>query len=286
MFTNELDTSILLARKAGKAILKYYEEGFEIEDKSDNPEYAEPVTIADRTSSRIIVEGLAIAFPDDAILSEEEIDDKERRLSTKRVWVIDPLDGTKGFTEREADFAVQIALVIDGEPVVGVVFQPIGDVLYTAVKGQGTHLSIAGEEAIQLNVSKKTEFVEMTMAVSRSHRSTKMDRVFKHFGIKNEYPHGSVGLKVGFITRQIADIYIHMSPHTKFWDTAAPQIILEEAGGKLTDIFGDKIDYTLGDVKNHNGIFSSNGVSHNKAVDRLSPLLTEFGRSKVLSGGV
>jgi 3'(2'), 5'-bisphosphate nucleotidase len=284
MFANELETSILLAREAGKAILKYFHEGFEIEEKSDNPAYSEPVTIADRTASKIIVKGLAIAFPDDAILSEEEIDDKERRLSTKRVWVIDPLDGTKGFTEREADFAVQIALVIDGEPVVGVVFQPIGDVLYTAVKGRGAHLSIEGAEAIRLNVSKKTEFVDMTMAVSRSHRSSKMEGVFRHFGIKNEFAHGSVGLKVGFITRRIADIYIHMSPHTKFWDTAAPQIILEEAGGKLTDIFGDKIDYTLADVKNHNGIFSSNGVSHQKAVDHLRPLLTEFGRLKVLSG--
>ena len=76
----------------------------------------------------------------------------------------------------------------------------------------------------------------------------------------------------------MADIYIHLSPYTKFWDTAAPQIILEEAGGKLTDIFGETIDYRGRDVVNHNGVFSSNGVSQAAAVKHLRPLLKEFGR--------
>ena len=82
----------------------------------------------------------------------------------------------------------------------------------------------------------------------------------------------------------MADIYIHMSPHTKFWDTAAPQIILEEAGGVLTDIFGEKIDYTLRDVRNHNGIFASNAAAHAEAVAHFRPLLTDFGRLKVTAG--
>jgi 3'(2'), 5'-bisphosphate nucleotidase len=283
MLKKELDVAIDLARHASQAIMKIYHEGFEVEEKSDSKFYSEPVTIADKTSSKIIVKGLAEAFPGDAILSEEEPDETERRLSKPRVWVIDPLDGTQGFTEKAGDFAVQIALVENGQPILGVVLQPIKDILYYAVKGGGTFLVAGGNEPKKLTVSEITEFREMTLAVSRSHRSTTMTRLVEHYGFENEYPHGSVGLKVGFLAQKVADIYIHLSPHTKFWDTAAPQIILEEAGGKLTDIFGEKIRYDIEDVKNHNGIFSTNGISHEKAVAHLRPLLTEFGRLKVKS---
>lgn len=281
MFEKEMRTAEALAREAGATILRFFHEGFEVNEKPLNSHYSEPVTIADTTSSRIIVEGIAAEFPLDAVLSEEEVDDTDRRLASDRVWIIDPLDGTKGFTEKKGDFAVQIALVVDGEPVLGVVFQPIGDLLYRAVKGGGCYLEKERAEAAPLRVSAETDFQSMTMAVSRSHRSSKMQRIFEHFGFKDEFAHGSVGLKVGFLAQKTADIYIHMSPHTKFWDTAAPQVILAEAGGSLTDIFGDPIDYTKADVRNHNGLFASNGVAHNKAVEHLRPLLTEFGRLKV-----
>jgi 3'(2'), 5'-bisphosphate nucleotidase len=283
MLKKELETAIELARLASTAIMKIYHEGFEIEEKFINEHFSEPVTIADKTASKIIVEGLAEAFPDDAILSEEEPDDTARRLQKSRVWIIDPLDGTKGFTQKMGDFAVQIALTEDGEPILGVVLQPIGNNLYFAVKNEGAFLQINDNESKRLQVSDKTDFNEMIIAVSRSHRSKRMTKLIEHFNFKNEFQHGSVGLKVGFLAQKFADIYIHLSPHTKFWDTAAPQIILEEAGGKLTDIFGGKIKYDIKDVRNHNGILSSNGVSHEKTVLHLKPLLTEFGRLRVKS---
>ena len=284
MLEKELELAETLGRKAGAKILEYFHGDFEVEIKESDSRFDEPVTIADRTSSRIIVEGISEVYPDDAILSEEEVDDVERRLKKDRVWIIDPLDGTKGFTEREGDFSVQIALAIKGKPVLGVVYQPIGDVMYSATSGKGTNLNIGDKEPEKLSTSDETDFTKMTMAVSRSHRSRSMDRVFKHFGIEKEHPHGSVGLKTGFVARRVADIYIHMSPHTKFWDTAAPQVIIEEAGGRLTDIFGGEIDYTLADVKNHNGIFVTNGSCHEAAVGKLRPLLTEFGRLRVVTG--
>lgn len=283
MLKKELETAVKLARIAGDSIMTIFHEGFEIEEKSDSALYSEPVTIADTTSSRIIVEGLAEVFSDDAILSEEEPDDIERRLTKSRVWIIDPLDGTKGFTEKAGDFAVQIALTENGEPLLGVVLQPIKDVLYYAVKNEGAFLIENGGEPVRLHVSEINEFDNMTIAVSRSHRSEIMNKLVEHFGFKTEFRHGSVGLKVGFLARKVADIYIHLSPHTKFWDTAAPQIILEEAGGKLTDIFGGRIRYDIRDVKNHNGIFSTNGVSHERSVDHLRSLLTEVGRTKIVS---
>ena len=282
MLEKELETAIDLAEKASEAILDIYEKGFEIETKFVNEHYSEPVTIADKTSSKIIVEGLAKAFPNDAALSEEEPDDTTRRMRKSRVWIIDPLDGTKGFTEKKGDFAVQIGLCENGEPILGVVLQPIGNNLYYALKGEGAFLKENESEPKAIRVSNKTDFSEMVLAVSRSHRSKNMNRIFEHFNFKDEYRHGSVGLKVGFLTQKLADLYVHLSPHTKFWDTAAPQIILEEAGGKLTDIFGEKIRYDLEDVRNLNGIFSSNGISHEKAISHLKPLLYEFGRLKAV----
>ncbi len=282
---NELDTAIRLARAAGDEILRIFHDGFQIEEKWENPHYSEPVTIADKNSSQIIVKGLARTFPDDAILSEEEPDDTDRRMRKRRVWMIDPLDGTKGFTEKADDFAVQIALTEDGDPVLGVVFQPIKDLMYYAVKNEGAFITRRGEQQEKLGVSSIADFDKMTLAVSRSHRGKRMTRLVEHFGFGAEYPHGSVGLKVGFLARKVADIYIHLSPHTKFWDTAAPQIILEESGGRLTDIFGERIIYDIADVNNYNGVFSTNGVAHEQAVAHLRTLLTEFGRIRVVAGG-
>ena len=283
MFERELQIARELALTAGDAILKIFHDGFEVERKDMGAGYTEPVTIADKTSSKIIVAGLTDSFPEDAILSEEEVDDVERRTSSSRVWVVDPLDGTQGFTEREGDFAVQIALVENGHPVVGVVYQPIGEIMYEARQKSGSYCTVEGSDAAPISVSERIDFEQMTLAVSRSHRSGKMNRIHEHFRFERELPHGSVGLKVGFVARRMADCYIHLSPHTKFWDTAAPQIILEEAGGRLTDIFGSNIDYTLADVKNHNGVLATNGAVHNRTVNHLKPLLTEFGRLKVIA---
>jgi 3'(2'), 5'-bisphosphate nucleotidase len=121
----------------------------------------------------------------------------------------------------------------------------------------------------------------MRLAVTRHHWSNRMNRVIKEFGFKDHCRRGSVGLKIGLIAEATCDIYIHLSPRTKLWDTCAPQIILEEAGGKLTDIFGERMRYDIEDLQNHNGIVATNGVMHDETIRRLRPLLTEFGRLRV-----
>lgn len=280
MLQEELETAIALAREAGDVILEFYENGFTVEEKFSNDNFGEPVTEADRASSELIVEGLKNAFPEDGILSEEAADTDER-LTKQRVWMIDPIDGTRGFIEKAGDFAVQIGLTENGKPIVGVVFQPINDRLYFAVKSVGAYLIEKQGEMKKLSVSDKFDFREMTLAVSRSHRSPKMTNLVNYFGFKNELPHGSVGLKIGLLAQQKADLYIHLSPRTKFWDTCAPQIILEEAGGKLTDLFGQEIVYDIQDVQNYNGILATNGTAHETVLAHLKSLLTKFGRLRV-----
>lgn len=280
MLQNELETAIKLARLAGQNILCHYETEFETEEKLGVDNFYEPVTIADKEASRIIVDGLIDAFPDDGVLSEEEPDDQSR-LSKKRVWIIDPLDGTAGFVRKDGDFAVQIGLTEKGRAILGVVFLPFHDALYYGVKGGGAFAELNNGVPFALAVSGKTDFEEMDLAASRSHRSPRLSRVIEDLGIRSEVRRGSVGLKIGLIGTQVCDLYIHLSPRSKIWDTCAPEIILEEAGGKLTDLFGFPFRYNLRDVQNHNGILATNAVSHASVVERLKPLLTEFGRLRV-----
>lgn len=280
--SQELNTAISLAKTAGKAILEFYDSDFLVEEKTTKDNHTEPVTIADKTASRIIVEGLAEKFPADGILSEEETD-THHRLDKQRLWLIDPMDGTKGFVQKNGDFAVQIGLAEDGEMILGVVFLPFFNQLYYAVKGNGAFAIENDESPKRLQVSDKSEFSQMILAVSRDHRSSKMSRIAEYFGIPYEVQRGSVGLKIGLIANQICDIYIHLSPRTKHWDSAAPEIIIKEAGGELTDLFGEQIIYNTEDVHNYNGLLATNGVSHQKAVDALRPLLNEFGRFRVIN---
>jgi 3'(2'), 5'-bisphosphate nucleotidase len=280
MLEKELATAIDLAREAGARILEFYASEIVAEQKRGADNFYEPVTVADRTASRIVVEGLEKAFPADAILSEEEADDAEKRVSAGKVWMIDPIDGTWGFINKDGDFGVQIGLTEAGEAILGVVYLPFHDELFYAVKDEGAFLIENGKEPERLRVSDETDFARMTIAVSRNHLSPKMSRVSEDFRFKNVIHRGSVGLKVGLIARKAADLYIHLSPRTKFWDSCAPQIILEEAGGKMTDLFGARIRYDLTDVQNHNGIVASNGAAHASIIDKLEPILKEFGRTR------
>jgi 3'(2'), 5'-bisphosphate nucleotidase len=281
MLEKELETAVALAREAGKAILEFYALEIVAEQKMGADNFTEPVTIADKAASRMIVDGLIAAFPEDGVLSEEEDDLVEIRANRNRVWMIDPIDGTWGFIKKDGDFGVQIGLTMGGEVILGVVFLPVYNALYYAAKGAGAFLIQNDEAPVRLHVSGKTEFTAMLLASSRNHRSPKMYRIIEDFGFRQEIQRGSVGIKIGLIAQQICDVYIHLSPRTKFWDTCAPQIILEEAGGKMTDLFGDPIRYDLHDVQNHNGIIATNGAAHDETVQHLKPLLREFGRLRM-----
>lgn len=278
-YEQELRVALALAREAGAAILDVYDGPFEIEQKAGAGDL-EPVTQADRTANEIIVERLSREFPEDGILAEESID-TERRLGKSRVWMVDPLDGTTGFIEGNGDFAVQIGLAEDGECVLGVVYQPLTGVLYRAVRDGGAWVERPEAEPERARVSEHVDLATMRLAASRSHRSPRMDRVVQSFGVKQEVRRGSVGIKVGLIVEQQCDLYVHLSPRTKQWDTCAPEIILQEAGGKLTDLFGKPLRYNSPEVQNRNGIVASNGVAHGQIIAALAPLLLEFGRTPI-----
>jgi 3'(2'), 5'-bisphosphate nucleotidase len=278
-YEREMGLALRLARDAGAAILDYYDGPLHVERKTSHDDYNEPVTVADRAANELIVRGIREAFPDDGILAEESID-TERRLGKQRVWIIDPLDGTKGFIARSGDFAVQIGLAVEGESVLGVVYQPLPDVLYRAASGGGTWVERAGFPPERAEVSRESDIKRMRLAASRSHRSQRMDRIIRTLGIEEEVSRDSVGVKVGLIIERQCDIYIHTSPLTKQWDTCAPEVVLREAGGQFTDLFGGPMRYNSPVVQNRNGIVASNGAAHERIIEQLSPLLSEFGRTR------
>jgi 3'(2'), 5'-bisphosphate nucleotidase len=107
-----------------------------------------------------------------------------------------------------------------------------------------------------------------------------MNKVVTQLGFQEEVQRGSVGIKIGLLIEQQCDVYIHLSPRTKQWDTCAPEVILTEAGGRITDLFGYPLNYNVPDVQNRNGLVASNSVSHDQIIDTLAPLLTEFGRKQ------
>lgn len=278
-YDQELTAAVDLARAAGNSILAQYEKPLRVETKSHDDDI-EPVTQADRIANELIVNGLKAQFPRDGILAEESVD-TERRLSKSRVWMVDPLDGTNGFIDGNGDFAVQIGLVEDGEPVISVVYLPLSRVMYRAIAGGGAWIERPQRETEQAAVSDRRTFATMRLAASRSHRSPRMNKVVQRFGFREEVQRGSVGIKVGLLVEQQCDVYIHLSPRTKQWDTCAPQLILTEAGGRLTDLFGKPLNYNVPDVNNRNGLVASNGVSHDLIIETLAPLLAEFGRKAV-----
>jgi 3'(2'), 5'-bisphosphate nucleotidase len=189
------------------------------------------------------------------------------------------LDGTNGFIDGNGDFAVQIGLAEHGEAVLGVVYQPLRRLLYRAVRGQGTWIEHPDRKPEAARVSAESDFSRMTLAASRSHRSPRMDRVVKTIGVKQEVRRGSVGIKVGLIVEQQCDLYVHLSPRTKQWDSCAPQVILTEAGGRFSDLFGKPITYNSPEVQHRNGLVATNGVAHEQVIETLRPLLVEFGRA-------
>jgi 3'(2'), 5'-bisphosphate nucleotidase len=283
-YESELRAAVEIARRAGAAALEYYGGPLKIEHKE---EFDEPVTQADRAVNELIVRALRETFPEDGILAEESVD-TQARLTRARVWMVDPLDGTRGFIAGTGDFAVQIGLADQGESVLGVVYAPATNVLYRAARGHGAWVERAGAtkagataKGERLRVSGEQDLTRMRIAESRSHRGPKMDRVVRALDVREEIRRHSVGVKVGLLVERECDIYIHLSGKTKQWDTCAPEAILSEAGGLMTDLWGAPLRYNTPNVLNRNGLVSTNGAAHAAVIGRLRPLLAEFGRARV-----
>ncbi len=258
----ELEAAVTLAERAGNILLEYFSPAIEVEWKGKN----NPVTAADRAASRFLVNELHSCFPEDAILSEEEQDDYSR-LNAERVWMIDPMDGTREFVEHRTEFAVMIGLAIEGQARLGVVFQPNSGKMYYAAAGSGAYLRHHGVFG-RLQVSEEQDFSQSVMALSRSHLSASVENLRIKLGIQKTIQIGSLGLKVGLLSEGLAHLYVQ-GKGTCLWDTCGPEAILREAGGRITDKTGTPIRYDVEDVRNLNGVVATNSLLHDRVIAAL-----------------
>ena len=248
MKLSELIPDLLrIAQHAGDAILEVYNsKDMGIEQKSDDS----PLTKADKASNEIICRGLEtlpLVYP---IISEEnkEVGFQTRKL-WRRCWLVDPLDGTKEFIKRNGDFTTNIALVENGEVVLGVVGIPYLGEIYWAIKGEGAYFKNNGQVAKLEAAQFKTTDKGLKIVSSRSHLNEETKNFISQFNEPELVSRGSA-LKFLLLAKGEADIYPRIAP-TMEWDTAAAQIILEEAGGQVTiHETGEPMKYNRADLRN------------------------------------
>ncbi|MES9955666.1 MAG: 3'(2'),5'-bisphosphate nucleotidase CysQ [Sedimenticola sp.] len=224
----DIEQLIDIARQAGDAILDIYNSDFSVQEKADSS----PLTEADLAAHTLITARLAEMTPEIPLLSEESADIAyETRSGWNRYWLIDPLDGTKEFIKRNGEFTVNIALIDDGQPVMGVVHVPVTGTTYYGIAGEGA-FKISEDNAprpISVHSSCRTP---VQVAGSRSHAGESLKQYLDNLG---EYEIISMGssLKICLVAEGAADIYPRLGP-TSEWDTAAAQAVVEAAGGRLT----------------------------------------------------
>ena len=270
MLKKELEIAKELAAKAGNILLERYQENPSVSWKGLDA----PVTAADRAASEVLVRELKRLFPGDGILSEEEQDDPAR-LGRSRVWIIDPMDGTREFIDHFDEFAVMIGLAVDGKARLGIVYQPTTGKIYYATTGSGAFLEDRGARR-RLLVSTEADPSRMTVALSRSHHSPQVDLLCDRLGIKETIRSGSIGLKVGLICEGRAHLYLHTGARTCQWDTCAAEAILREAGGQMTDAYGVPLRYNGPELRNLRGVIASNGAAHDRIVEITKSVASGF----------
>ena len=241
---NELDIGIKAAREAGKVITRYYKSKNKIRYKS----YKNPVTTADFEADKKIKEILMSNFPSYGWLSEETFD-SHYRLNLDKVWIVDPIDGTKEFIEGIPNFAVSIGLVENGLPTIGILFNPITQQMFYAQAGKGAFLN---DELIKCK--SRNNIKDMTILNSRSEDKAGLWTPYK-FKFKSLKPIGSVAYKLGLIASGEADAFASLKPKSE-WDICAGDCIIREAGGRLINLNGEVRNYNLKDTRVEPGLIA------------------------------
>jgi len=268
----ELDAARAISVEAAALVARYRIGQLIIDSKAGD----EPVTDADHAASALIVAKLRAAFPEDVVLSEEIPDDRSR-LGRPRVWMVDPIDGTRDFILGHDGYAVMIGLCIDGLPTVGAVSQPATGKTYTGIACVGAWLERRESPDVRqpLRTSTLPGPPGIRLVASKSHRTPRVDAVRKALMIDDEWNIGSVGLKIGLVAESLRDLYVYTGGRTKVWDTCGPEAILVGAGGRMSDMDGKPLSYVDEDLYNRRGIIASNGALHARVVAALAPILAE-----------
>jgi 3''-Phosphoadenosine 5''-phosphosulfate (PAPS) 3''-phosphatase len=263
--SHELEIARRLAQEAAALVRRFAEQPVAVKYK----DAGEPVTEADLAANALIVGRLAQEFPDDAILSEELPDDGSR-LGRPRVWMVDPIDGTRDFVRGQPGYVVMIGLCVDDRPALGVVAHPSTGVVWSGVVGQGAWRDRTDGTRIPIVTSTLAEPRGVRIVVSQSRRSPQIDAFRLALGVTDEMNVGSVGMKVALVCQGDRDLYLYGGEQTKLWDTCGPEAILTAAGGRMSDMEGRPLVYSKADLNNRDGVVASNGPLHDHVIRALA----------------
>jgi 3'(2'), 5'-bisphosphate nucleotidase len=263
-YHQHLEQVIAIAEDAGKAIMQDYSTDFKVVKKDDNS----PLTHADLAAHQVIVKALRKLTPDIPILSEEsDTISFQTRSKWQQYWLIDPLDGTREFVKRNGEFTVNIALIDNHLPVLGVVYAPVTKLLYYASLGQGAYKKQQSNLPQKIH-TRVLNIKRPTVAGSRSHSNEKMQQFIHHLqkvtGIAPELISMGSSLKTCLVAEGLADVYPRLGP-TSEWDTAAAHCILLEAGGDIVDTSNLSLRYNTKDSLLNPSFFARSDRVHNWA---------------------
>lgn len=263
-FDMELSAALEAAERASRYLRREYESFVAIPDA--------PVSIsthADKASQDLILKFLHDAFPADALCAEESIPGYESIPKRgKRTWVVDPIDGTRGFAKKMGQFSVMIGMLLDGKPVVGVVAEPAQKRMTYARLGGGCWSHVSDATALRCRVSNRAPGdTVLTQSWVKTGQSSKPIELLKPARVIETY---SGGVKLALVARGEADIYANTYETFYDWDICAGHVLVSEAGGTVTDLAGEDILYQALDFSQRKGLLATNGRDHAGTVQRLA----------------
>lgn len=259
-WSKELDVCISAVREAGREVLRLYDSFEKIEDAP-----ADVSTDADRASQELIFARLYAAFPSDRLCGEEASSHPmtAQGASSKRLWIVDPIDGTRGFARKNGEFSVMIGLVESARPVLGAVYEPPLDRLTFAVEGQGCFVFERAAPARRCRATSTRSLSEAVLSISRSQKAEGRKRLLDAFAAKDAVETYSAGVKLAQVARGETDVYLGDYLTLKDWDVCAGHVLVTEAGGRVTSVDGDPIEYEgTGRSLKGRGLLATNGALH------------------------
>ncbi len=267
MHDRELAVALDAARLASMHLVQAYERFQVIPDAP-----ADISTDADRQAQEIILQAIRQAFPADALCAEEATATLQGAVHTgERVWIVDPIDGTRGFARKNGEFSVMIGFVEKGQIGVGVVAQPAVRKLTYAVRGQGCwRLDGDDTTATRCQVTDVAELRRCTLTQSRSRGPAKRSRWVDALEPANVVESYSAGIKLALVARGDADVYLNTYEAFHDWDICAGHILVTEAGGMVTGTGGQVLEYGLPGAWQKNGLLATNGRLHGLALQVIA----------------
>jgi 3'(2'), 5'-bisphosphate nucleotidase len=240
---DDMKKIITIAKKAGESIMQIYQKDIGVEYKEDQ----RPLTEADLASHHLICDELNKLYPDIPILSEESADTFTLKDENASFWCVDPLDGTKEFIKKNDEFTVNIALIQNQQPILGVIGVPAMNLMYAAVKGEGA-FKTQGDNKLQKIQVKPQDPDHLTFAVSRSHLDDHTKAMVDEY--QAQLLQAGSALKLAYVAEGLVDVYPRFGP-TMLWDVAAGQCIIEEAGGQVLCAENQQpMTYNINNMKN------------------------------------